>query len=475
MQFPKHLTVRVAACLLPTLLPACSSSDARAQDALGSYQAAAAANDLVGARKALLELVRAKDDVPDYWIELGKFDASTGDYNSAYYAFTRAYELDRNNVDVLRAVTQLALRSGDLASAESHAEELALIAPDDPWPKLTKGWAAITETHFDQALAAANSILGNAPYDPSATVLKARALLGLGQQNEATDLLIKQIQAQPSDSGSLQMLARVYQRQGDWSKLVSVAQKVAQLLPADRSNALLLIQAAFRSGNTAVGRGESLRLLRSDAAPALVSSVLDLWTDYWQSPQRIVDARSLGAQAPGLEQKLAYAAFLNGQGSPADAVRLTSAAATLPISARSAEANAVLADAWWRLGNYVPAKNRLDAVLAFDPGNATALRARAELELRTGNLAAAVIDAQKLVTVLPSSAPDRLLLARSFAAAGKQNWVDRTLWTAFQDIPGNERIYAALAATKKGDADGARELREEFDRQRDAKVGRGFV
>jgi predicted Zn-dependent protease len=475
MQFPKHLTLRAAACLLPVLLPACSSPDARAQDALGSYQAAAAANDLVGARKALLELVRAKDDVPDYWVELGKFDASTGDYNSAYYAFTRAYELDRNNVDVLRAVTQLALRAGDLGSAESHAEELASVAPDDPWPKLTKGWAAISESHFDQAIGAADSILANAPYDPSATVLKARALIGLNQQGEATDLLIRQTQAQPSDSGSLQMLARVYQRQGDWPKLVGVAQRVTQLLPTDQSNALLLIEAAFRSGNVTVGRGESLRVLRSNVSPGLVSSVLDLWADYWPSPQRLEDAKSLGAQAQGLQQKLAYAAFLSREGSPADAVRLTSAAATLPVDAKSAEANAVLADAWWRLGNYAPAKNRLDAVLAFDPGNASALRARAELELRTGQAPAAVIDAQKLVTVLPNSAPDRLLLARSFAAAGKENWANRTLWTAFQDIPGDESIYAALAMTKKGDPDGARDLREEFDRQRDAKLGRGYV
>ena len=67
---------------------------------LGEYQAAAAANDLVGARKALLELVGAKDDVADYWVELGKVQASMGSYGDAYYAFTRAYELDRSNPDL---------------------------------------------------------------------------------------------------------------------------------------------------------------------------------------------------------------------------------------------------------------------------------------------------------------------------------------------------------------------------------------
>src|SRR5512142_1328443 len=137
MRFPTHLSLRIAACLSAACLsPGCSSSDTRARDALSAYQSAAASNDVEGARRALLKLVQAKDDVPDYWVELGKLEASTGSYSDAYYAFSRAYELDRSNVDVLRAVTQLALRVGDLPSATSHAEELEVLSPGDPWPKL---------------------------------------------------------------------------------------------------------------------------------------------------------------------------------------------------------------------------------------------------------------------------------------------------------------------------------------------------
>ena len=103
MPFPTHLILRAAACLSALFLVAgCSSSDSRAQAALTAYQAAAAANDLAGARKALLQLVQAKDDVADYWVELGKLQASTGDVNDAYYAFTRVYELDRGNAGILR-------------------------------------------------------------------------------------------------------------------------------------------------------------------------------------------------------------------------------------------------------------------------------------------------------------------------------------------------------------------------------------
>jgi predicted Zn-dependent protease len=442
---------------------------------LNAYQSASAVNDLIGARRALLQLVRAKDDVPDYWVELGKLQASMGNYSDAYYAFSRAYELDRSNPDLVRAVTQLALKAGDLPSALSHAEELEVLAPGDPWPKIVKGWAAISESHYDQALTAADAILATTPYDPSATVLKARALLGLNRQEEATDLLVKQAQAQPSDSGSMELLARLYTRENDWAKLLQVAQRLTQLAPNNINYGLMVVEAGFRSGNVAAARAASYQLLKADASPSTVRSVLTLWQDYWPSQQRIADARALAATTSGLQSCLVYASFLSQFGSPSDAVRLSKSAATLPINAGNAEANAVLADAWTRLGNDGAAMNRFDAVLAFDPGNASALRGRAELELKLHQPAAAIVDAEKLTTVLPTSADDRLLLARSYAAAGNQSWVNRTLWSAFQDIPADEKLFAALQATKKGDPDATRELQEEFDRQRDSKLGRGMI
>jgi tetratricopeptide (TPR) repeat protein len=457
------------------IVAGCSSSDSRARAALGEYQTAAAVNDMSGARRALLELVQAKDDVADYWAELGKVQAAMGSYGDAYYAFTRAYELDRTNPSLVRALTELALRSGDLGQAQARAEELEILSPTDPWVKLVKGWAAFGELRYDESLAVSDAMLAASPFDPSATVLKARSLVALHRENEAIDVLTKQIQAQPSDVGSIELLSRIYYRENNWPKVAELAQQARMLAPADQTNALLLVEAAFRAGNVTLGRKASFGILPPNADIPTVSSVLDLWSDYWPSPQRIADARRLAEAAAGAEQRLVYADFLNRAGSPADAARLVSRAATLPVDAGSAEANAVLADALSRSGNAAKAKARFDAVLAFDPGNATALRGRAELELRTGNSAAAVLDGQKLVTVAPQSAPDRLLLARAFAATGNRPWVERTLWSALQDIPGDEHILAALESTKRGDRGGIDDLNAEFARQRDAKLNRGLL
>ena len=476
MHLPSHPILRAVAWLSAVVLIAgCSSSDSKARAALGEYQAASAANDLPAARMALLKLVRAKDDVSDYWAELGKVQAQMGSYNDAYYAFTRAHELNRSDPAIVRILTELALRSGDLTQAEAKAEELEILSPGDPWVKLVKGWGEYAQLHFDQALAISDSMLASAPNDTAATILKARALVSLRREDEAIDLLNKHIQDVPSDGASIALLAKIYARSDNWTKVAELTQRVRNIAPTDRDNALLLIEAAFRSGNVGLGRKTSFDLLQPSADPTTVNSVLDLWVEYWPSAQRLDDARRLAGMAAGIEQRLAYADFLSRYGSPSDAIRIAQPTATLPIRAGSAEANAVLADALWRTGRAAEAKTRFDAVLAFDPGNATALRGRSELLLRTGNASAAVLDAQKLVTVLLNDADSRLLLARAFAAAGNRPWMERTLWTAFQDIPANGHILAALQSTKKGDRDQLANLMSEFGRQRDSQLNRGLM
>jgi tetratricopeptide (TPR) repeat protein len=475
MRLPTHLILPTAACLSVLLLPGCSSADSRAGAALGEYQSAAAANDLPGSRQALLKLVRAKDDVADYWAELGKVQAAMGSYGEAYYAFGRAYELDRSNPELVRDLTEFALRSGDIGLAEKHARELEVVAPGDPWIKLADGWAAFSEHRYADAISASDNILSSSPFDPAAKMLKARALVGLDREDEAQQLLIEQVRVQQADAGNLELLTRIYERQENWPKVVETTHRLGMLNPADPSYGLREIRAAFRANDIDGGRKASLRLLQPKADPALISSVLDLWATYWPSQQRVQDARALANASSGTGQRLAYAAFLTHIGSPADAVRIAAPIASLPVTAGSAEANAVLGDGLSQSGRFAAAKARFDAVLAFDPGNATALRGRAGLELRTGNPAAAILDAQKLVTVVPNSARDRLLLATAYSKAGQTDWVDRTLWTALQEIPADEQIYSALMARRRGNADAMVELRAEFARQRAETLNRGLL
>jgi cytochrome c-type biogenesis protein CcmH/NrfG len=114
----------IAATALAVPLGGCGSSESRARQAYNDYQSASAAGNLRAMREALQDLVRETDDNPEYWQELGRVQVQLKNYNGAYYAFTRAKELDSDNVETLVSLTQLALLSGRLDAAEKHAEEL---------------------------------------------------------------------------------------------------------------------------------------------------------------------------------------------------------------------------------------------------------------------------------------------------------------------------------------------------------------
>ncbi|HMI41235.1 MAG TPA: tetratricopeptide repeat protein, partial [Sphingomicrobium sp.] len=114
------------------LVAGCSTDASRAQSAYDDYMVAASAGDLVAARDALLKLVAVDEDVAEYWVDLGKVQAALGSYSDAYYAFARALELDRSDQDVIRMLTQIALRSGNIDLANEYARQLELLVPNDP-------------------------------------------------------------------------------------------------------------------------------------------------------------------------------------------------------------------------------------------------------------------------------------------------------------------------------------------------------
>lgn len=481
MNFPADMTHQghtfrsaLSAVLLVLVLSSCNSAQSRARTAYAQYQVALASNDVFAARRALIKLVTAQDDVAENWLELGKLDAREGRYGDAYYAFTRARELDRSNPEILRVLTEIALRGGNLAAAQLSARDLDVVAPGNPWVKIVDGYVALSQNHFDEALLISNALLAVSPYDPNATVLKARSLLGSGGGTEAQKLLEAHVRVQSADLGSWNLLTQIYQRSKDWSKVAMAAGHLVQLDRSNRNPGLLLIEAALRSGDVMAARRESSRLLQPSTNPTIISAVLDRWADYWPSDQRVDEARKLAKSANPV-QKIVYAAFLNRINRPSEALALAAPYADLPIKAANVEANAVVADGLARGNKASDAKSRLDAVLAYDSGNATALRSRAEFLLRNGQANLAVADAQKLVTVVPQSPRDRILLWRCFAANGDPKQAARTLWNAFHDIEANEPIFLAIEHANAGQPEVVTQIKEEYAAQLDKALNRGLL
>ncbi|MCH8614682.1 tetratricopeptide repeat protein [Sphingomonas sp. SM33] len=466
----------MAATALSLALTGCNSSESRARAAFSDYQAAIAAGDLKTARSALLKLVAAQDDDPDYWNELGKVQLKLGAYPDAYYALTRAHELDRTNADVLGTMTQLALLSGNIDMAEQHARQLELLVPEHPAVKLAYGYVALRRNDLDEANKQSDALLQAYPYDPSAKLLKARILLTMGQRDEAVTLLEGQVKAKPDDIGSLKALVAIQQRSANWPAVVTAASQVAQLNPKDRDAGYTAIDAAFRANNLEAAKRLSEPYLNRDASPDDVEAVLRIWATRWKTPEAVAAARKAAADATP-DQQLAFATYFNTVGHPEDAAALVGNAPKLPVTIANMSLNAVIADYLAQTGQQAEAKQLFNTILEKEPDHVTALRGRINLEIRSGQAKAAITDAQRLISVMPKSGRDRLVLANAYAAAGDARQFDRTLWNAFHDIPANFELYEALRAhvARTQGPQGVQSVDAEFAQQRDVSLAREFI
>jgi len=466
----------IAATALAVFLGGCQSSESRARAAYSDYQAASAAGDLRGMRKALLNLTKETDDNPAYWEELGRVQLELKNFNGAYYAYSRANELDSDNVATLSSLTQLALHAGNLEDAEEHAKNLELIAPNHPAARMAFGYIYLKREDFDNADAQADALLQLAPYEPGTKMLKARILLARGEPEQAIKLLEDQVRVQPDDAGSWKALMLLHERQNNWPAVANVADRLHQLDPNDEDTAITVIDASLRSNDIARARRASESLLQPNAPPSQVDAVLKLWADHWKSPDAIAEARTLARSAP-IQHRLAYATYFNEVGSPDDAAALVGDSPQFPLNRTNLSINSVIATLLSLRGENAAAERVFDGILAREPDHVYALRGRINLEITTGKPKAAITDAQRLVSVMPNSARDRLLLARAYAAGGDARQVDRTLWDAFYEIPANFETYEALRVhlQRAGDTDGLERLDNEFKQQRDVDLAREFI
>ena len=457
--------------------PIAGCTDAsRTQAAYDEYAAASSAGNLVAAREALLKLVAINEDVADYWVELGKVQVALGSYSAAYYAFARASELDRSDPNVLRMLTQLSLSSGNLDLANQYARQLELLSPGDPAVRMTYGIIALRRGDLEAASRQAEQILATQPTYGDAKVLQAQVLLRSGKFEDAAALLTNQIRVRPEDVSSHRALVTVYDPMGDTRRVAELRKRLWALNPDDSRAALDYIAAAFRTGDTPGARAASLSLLKPNAPPAQIGATLDLWREYWPGTARLEEARRL-SQAAGSEQKFAYATFFNSVGAPADALRLVRFAARLPVSAGNVRPNAIFATSLLLTGELAVAKDRIDKILLLDPDNVDALRARTKLSLMTTARSAAINDAQKLVSLTPTSVGDRLLLAQCYQANGDDRNARRVLWDAFNEIPADQNVYMALRnfIARTGDMESVQKVDSQFAEQKQAMFTKVFA
>jgi cellulose synthase operon protein C len=457
----------ISLLLMPVALAGCSSAEEKAGEAAGQYEVALAAGDLVGARNAMLRAVQAKDDVADYWIALARLQIQLRQFADAYYAYSRAVELDRANIEALQSLSEIALASGRVAEAERHVAQVELLDPQSLGAVTTRGFIALRSRNFDEAIRRADQVLARLPADPNAKILKARALQGKGDALAGAQLLEAHLQINGSDEMVLRALLTLHRQQENQAGIVQAGERLLALAPQEPRHQFEHARDLYRTGHAARARAIALDLLGKPGGRRFLSDILSLWLSHEKPQTSLADAARL-AQGASPAAKLAIARFYLEAKRPAEAEALIAPLHQLPVSAGNADGLATLGRAQILNGREAEGVRLLEAVLDFDATNILALRGRADHNMSKRRYDQALADALQLVRENPSSPEDRLRLAEVYTGLGNDKLAESTYWNAFRDVPGNRRLHRALRAylLRSGRADAVAAVDSQFEEQK---------
>ena len=424
---------------------ACSSPEERAAEALAEYEMAFAAGNYEQARQAIGRVIIERDDVAEHWLRLARAELALQRYGPAYAAYSRALELDRANLEALQNLAELAFVNGRHEEAREHAERLLEADPRNAPALLTLGFIALDDDKHAEALAQAARVLAANPMDEGGLVLKARAMAGAGQSEEAAAMVEQAMRVRGTTAGLLRALADIYAETGDEAALQRTYARILESEPDDLALQLDRLRSLYRSvgGDRAVAAIRRLQQSQPDNRK-LFEDIVEIWLEAPDGAVALASVRGLAAEASPAA-KLAYGRFLIEKGAAADVERLMRPYVGGEVSPANADATALYAAAQHGLGRTPRALALANRVLAFDSAQPRALRLRARIAIDQRRFDQALADAQLLVRDQPDVVGHRLLLAEAHMGRGQVALTELVLKDAYKDFPESAAVFRAYA------------------------------
>lgn len=388
------------------------------------------------ARKTIDEALRTRDDLVDLYLLKAKIELARKSPDGAFAAFYNAMSLDPVNQPALQAVAMLGLQTGHIDDAESAAQKLLNLTPQQPTALLVLGLIAVERHRYPQALDAANRILANSPTDEGGLILKARALFLSGSKDEARSLIDHAVQLTGSTAGLARISLELARANGDAAgmfKALAELKKLAQLDPdllRDEANL------RYKTGDAAGGRTAVLTALRDPrTTPEQAVRLLDLWREHDPSAPAAGSLGSIGS--PALRELLArYLIERNRQREALDLV----------AGVDKGNAPGIRARALFGLGQVAPAQELAEAVIDKDPSQCDARLVLASIALKSGDMATAVTNGQQSAAECPEQVDSWLTTAQAYLNSRQDAQAERVYRDAIARNADSYKLHAAFAA-----------------------------
>lgn len=392
----------------------CNDRVEEAADNAALAQAYFDAGNFLEARESIQRAIAARDDVPAYFIILARSELALQQTSGAFNAYSRALDLQADNLEVLQNIAELGLQTQRIREADEAADRMLLLFPGSTRAMLVKGFVAIESGRFDDARRFASDILRANPDDEGGAILSARLTALEGRFDEA----IAELQKARSTTGDTEALnatlLEVYRAQGNAAGMRSVFPKVVAAAGQLADYRLDYINFLYKTGDRSAARREMRKAIADRPNDlAMLASLGRLFHEYDPNPFTPAQRQAL-AQSGSRVSQVALARFYLESSQLAEALAILKQ----PLAQEVLEAKALAARILVAQGRADAADGMAASVLALDPRNLDALQARSARRYMAGKLDGAIEDANVIVSDAPQEYTGYVALANAYLAKG---------------------------------------------------------
>ena len=445
---PSPTRLRLALLLsCAVLLAACETAEERAE---GHYQAGLEHLEAGDVDRALVEFRNVFDldglhrDARATYARLMR---ERGDAGQAFGQYLRLVEQYPDDLEARRALTEMAISSGDWEAVERHASHAAGLAPEDASIRSALVGLAYREAveagdgaAREEAAAEARALLGEDPALSGARFVALDDRLRAEDAEGALALVEEGIEATPEDPALWRTRLELLGRMGRTEEVGPLLREMVERFPEDQQTRATLIRwlvgegeldeaEAFLRGLVDArdpepgARVTLVRFLQELRGPEAAAAELDRILAQGVSDPILFGSMRAAIEFEAGEREAAIArmrAILEGA-DPGDAApgRLDSARVAL---ARMLEAT----------GNPVGARELVEEVLASDPSQVEALKLRAAWLVEDDETGDAIADLRQALGSAPRDPEILTLLARAHEREGNRELMAEMLALAVE-------------------------------------------
>lgn len=435
MQMPRFFLPLLG--LTVALLGAACSPNAKRDRALAAADKYYTAGDYDRAEVEYLNVLKSAPTNPQAIARLALIYSDQGRVGAAITYLRKGNELLPEDLDLRVKLAQLDIATGNPKEARAQANYILEHRPGDANAPMILTATATSAAEGEEIAAQLKKL--PAPAATSAPVLTALGMLEArrGQTKAAEELCRQALQVDPGYAEAYVLIATIQLSRKEEAAGIESFKRSAELSPPRSPRRLQYAQFLLRSGKLEEGKQAIEEITRKtpDYLPAWIALAESaLMERKYEECETLLD-RALARDAHSLEALLIRGRLRLAQGRPADALSEMEKLSTTypmlpPVLFELARAQAASGD----IGSAI---TNLNQVMARAPGHFEAAQTLAALNLRKGDLSAALVVLRRLVQQRPDLLAPRLMMAEALSGQGNADEAVAIYGQVEKDFPQN--------------------------------------